>query len=128
MPISARFHDLRDVVLASVDSKFAEPVRLAFMKNGVTDPARVGVVIEAVLRVGEGKTTGSINAGRGESWRSRIEADKAELHIDPVRFPGLVIRKGDKVQALSRMGEPVFEVAAIDDRSHTRMVLQLGEV
>jgi hypothetical protein len=126
MPIAARFHELRNAILASVDLKFAEPIRFLFLKAGVPDATRVSVVADAVLRVGEGKTT-SVAAGRGEGWRSRIMADKAELHIDPAAYAGPVIKVGDKIKALSRAGEPLFEVAGIDDRSHTRLVLQLTE-
>ncbi len=126
MPVSARFHELRDNVLAAVDQKFAEPVRLSFFKNGVLDPSRPAVEIEAVLRVGEGKNT-SVSGGVSGGWRSRIVADKAQLHIDRTTYTGPQPKQGDKVKALSRWGEPWFEVADVDDRSHTRLVLNLNE-
>lgn len=126
MPIAARFHDLRDKVLAGVDHVFAEPVRLSFFKSGVLDPSRPAIEIEAVLRVGEGKTT-SVDGGRAQSWRSRIVADKAQLHIDRAAYNGPQPKTGDKVRALSRHGQPWFEVADVDDRSHTRLVLNLNE-
>ncbi|TFE99592.1 hypothetical protein B5M44_04145 [Shinella sumterensis] len=126
MPVSARFHELRDKVLAAVDDKFAEPVRLSFLKSGVVDPTRPAVEIEAVLRVGEGKTT-SVAGSRDSGWRSRIVADKAQLHIDRTTYTGPQPKQGDKVKALSRWGEPWFEVADVDDRSHTRLVLNLNE-
>ncbi|WP_312411914.1 hypothetical protein [Shinella sp.] len=128
MPVSARFHELRDKVLAAVDFKFAEPVRLSFLTKvgGTVDPARPAVEIEAVLRVGEGKNT-SVSGGNSMSWRSRIVADKAQLHIDRTTYTGPQPKQGDKVKALSRWGEPWFEVADVDDRSHTRLVLNLNE-
>lgn len=126
MPVSARFHELRDKVLAAVDQKFAEPVRLSFFKSGVLDPSRPAVEIEAVLRVGEGKNT-SVSGGSSGGWRSRIVADKAQLHIDRTTYTGPQPKTGDKVKALSRWGEPWFEVADVDDRSHTRLVLNLNE-
>lgn len=126
MPVSARFHELRDKVLATVDFKFAEPVRLSFFKSGVLDPSRPAVEIEAVLRVGEGKNT-SVSGGNSMSWRTRIVADKAQLHIDRAAYTGPQPKTGDKVKALSRWGEPWFEVADVDDRSHTRLVLNLNE-
>lgn len=126
MPVAARFHDLRDKVLVGVDHVFAEPVRLSFFKSGALDPSRPAIEIEAVLRVGEGKTT-SVDGGRAQSWRSRIVADKAQLHIDRKKYPDLVVRTGDKVKALSRPGEFWFEVSDVDDRSHTRLVLNLNE-
>jgi hypothetical protein len=126
MPVSARFHNLRDKVLASVDSKFAEPVRLFFQKNGVADPSRTNVDIEAVLRVGEGKSS-SVAGGNSAGWRSRIVADKAQLHINRATYVGPQPKSGDKVKAISRHGEPFFEVVDVDDRSHTRLVLNLNE-
>lgn len=131
MPVSARFHDLRDKVLAAVDDKFAEPVRLAFYKNGVLDALRPAIEIEAVLRVGEGKNT-SIATNGGGAWRSRIVADKAQLHIDKTKYPTLFVpnttSEKTRVRAISRPGEFWFEVADVDDRSHTRLVLNLNEV
>lgn len=124
--LPARFHSLRDRVLATVDSVFAEPVRLKFNRGGVVDPSRTAVDIEAVLRVGGGKETNA-TGGYAQSWRARINAQRGELHIDRARYPGIVARVGDEVKALSRPGEPWFEVLAVDDRGETRLVLQLGE-
>lgn len=124
--LSARYHRLRDRTISAVDRSFAEPVRLSFLKNGVPDPARTNVEIEAVLRVGGGKTT-SVAGAASSSWRTRISAQKAELHIDRTKYPNLVVRPQDKVRALARQGQPWFEVSAIDDRGSSRLVLQLGE-
>lgn len=128
MPVAARFHDLRDKVLAGVDHVFAEPVRLTFHTKvgGPYDPDRPAVEIEAVLRVGEGKMT-SVAGSRDAGWRSRIVADKAQLHIDRATYTGPQPKTGDRVRALSRHGQPQFEVADVDDRSHTRLVLNLNE-
>lgn len=125
--LTARYHALRDRVLACVDHIHAEPVKLTFMKGGAVDPARPAVEIEAVLRVGGGRETSVSGRGADTAWRSRIQAQRAELHIDRVAWPQIVARKGDRVKALSRPGAPWFEVLAIDDRSMTRLVLQLGE-
>ena len=126
MPVAARFHELRDKVLAGVDHVFAEPVRLSFFKSGALDPSRPAIEVEAVLRVGEGKNT-SVSGGNAASWRTRIVADKAQLHIDRATYSGPQPKTGDKVRALSRPGEFWFEVADVDDRSHTRLVLNLNE-
>lgn len=124
--LSARYHRLRDRTISAVDRSFAEPVRLSFLKNGVPDPARTNVEIEAVLRVGGGKTT-SVAGAASSSWRTRIHAQKAELHIDRTKYPDLVVRPLDRVRALARLGQPWFEVSGIDDRGSSRLVLQLGE-
>jgi hypothetical protein len=127
MALSARFLDLRNKVLAEVDKAFAEPVRISPMgASGAADPARPVVVIEAPLRTGGGKNT-NLAGGYAQSWRTRIVAQKAELHIDRAKYPDLVIRGKDRVRALARPGQPLFEVLHVDDRNHTRLVLELGE-
>jgi hypothetical protein len=124
---SARYHPARDEVFAAVDEEMAEPVRLAFMKSGVIDPDRPTVEIEAMFRVGGGKET-SVAGSAVQSWRGRITAQRGELSINRAKYPALVLRRGDKVKALSRLGEPWFEVLTVDDRGAWRLVVQLGEV
>lgn len=126
MVLSARFHDLRNKVLAEVDEAFAEPVRHSPIDKGVADPTRPVVVIEGPLRTGGGQNT-NLAGGQAQSWRTRIVAQKAELHIDRTKYPDLVIRGKDRVRALSRPGQPLFEVLYVDDRNHTRLVVELGE-
>lgn len=125
MPVAARFHTLRDRVVAAVDKTFAEPVKLSFLKKEEVDPARPSVEIEAVLRVGGGEETG-MNGGYGATWRTRLAAEKAELHIDRASYRGPLPERGDRVQALSRHGKPWFEVLRVDDRGEARLVLELG--
>lgn len=122
----ARYHALRNRVLAQVDHTFAEPVRLSFMKEGVVDPDRAMIDIDAILRVDGGKET-SPAGSMVQSWESRISAQRGELLIDRAAHPGLVFRKGDKVRALARPGQPWFEVLTTDDRGATRLVVALGE-
>jgi hypothetical protein len=124
--LPARFHALRDRTLAAVDQVLAEPVRLSFLKDGVVDADRPIIEIEAVLRAGGGKET-MVSGNRDKDWRSKIEAQRAELHIDRTKYSSIVVRSGDKVKALSRPGEPWFEVLATEDRGMGRLVLQLGE-
>lgn len=126
--LPARYHALRDRVLAAVDRVHAEPVLFVARqgKGGAKDMDRFSGEIEAILRVGEGKET-AVAGGRDRSWRTRITAQRGELHIDRVVHPNIAARPGDEVRSLSRIGEPWFEVLAVDDRSMTRLVLQLGE-
>ena len=49
------------------------------------------------------------------------------LRIDREVNPDLVIRKGDKVTALERAGKPVFEIKFVNDRSHLRLICDLGD-
>ena len=124
--LAARFHALRDRTLAQVDRVFAEPVRFSPMAAGKAAPERSKIVIEAVLRVYRGGAA-SVSGGRDRAWLSEINGQKAELHVDRARYPGLVSRPGDKIRALSRPGEPLFSVIAVDDRGASRLVLVLGE-
>lgn len=125
--LPARYHALRDRTFAQVDNIFAEPVRLSFMKDGVVDPDRPMVEIEAPLRVGPGKQT-SPAGSMVQSWQSSVAAQGGELRIDRVKYPALVLRAGDRVKALARPGEPWFEVLTAEDRGGGRLVIQLGEV
>ena len=126
MPAAARFHELRDRIVDTVDLKFAEPVRLSFMKNGGSDPERPQITVEAILRTGGGKNS-NIDGGAGKTWRARVAAGKAELHINRAIYDGPMPAKGDSVRATSRIGEPAFEVLSVDERNHTRLILELGE-
>lgn len=125
--IPARFHALRNRVLAVTDHVFAEPVRLHPMKKGVVDPDRPVVEIEAILRVGGGKETLVSGLRTDKAWRSKIQAQRAELHIDRAKYPDLICRREDKVRGLAREGQPWFEILGVDDRGETRLILQLGE-
>lgn len=121
------YTELRDQAMAAVDAVFAETVRLSFFgSNGSLDPTRPAREIQAVLRVGEGKTI-NLGAGAGQNWSTRLYSGKAELHIDPVAWPDLVIRAKDKVRALARPGQPLFEVAAVHGRGESRIILQLNQ-
>lgn len=122
----ARFHALRDRTVVTVDRTFAEPVKLFFLKNGVADPGRAAIQIEAPLRTGPRKGTDP-SGGIVREWRSRIAAGRGEMRVDRAKYPSLVLRSGDKVQAISRPGEPLFEVLIVDDRDHSRLIVQLGE-
>lgn len=124
--LPARYHSLRDRVMAQVDRVFAEPVTISFMKNGTVDADRPAVHIEAVFRAGGGKETTAAGAW-DKTWRGRIASQRSELHIDRSKYPDVVLRKGDAVRADARPGQPWFEVLFVDDRGETRLIGQLGE-
>jgi hypothetical protein len=119
------FHEYRDRTVAAVDRVMAEDIALYFMRNGVTDPERANITIHAVLRVGTG---GNAVDTRSRNWAQRIAAGKAQMHVDRVAHPDLIVRKGDRIRATERPGRPFFEVLRPDDRAHGRLVLELGEI
>jgi hypothetical protein len=126
--LPSRFQQIRDRSIAAVDAVFAEPVKLSFLgEDGEADPGRPSVQIDAVLRVGGGKES-SMAPGTSRAWRSKLAAGKAELHIDRSRYDGPPLVSGDRARALSRHGQPWFEVLRVDDRGDTRLVLELGEI
>ncbi|MGV2078317.1 MULTISPECIES: hypothetical protein [unclassified Rhizobium] len=114
-------------MVEAVDWKFAEPVKLIFMKDGSVDPERPTIdEFDAILRVGGGKES-SLSPGASRAWRSKLAAGKAELHIDPARYDGPAFATGDRIRAIARKGQPRFEVLRVDDRGESRLILELGE-
>lgn len=102
---------------------FGENVRLSFMDKALVDPTRPAVEIRAVLHV-DGDDAKPI--GPGGEWRSRVATGPAELLIDRSTYTGPAPRKGDKVRALDRTGQPLFEVATVSDRDSNLLRLTLG--
>lgn len=102
-----------------------ESVRLSFLKGGVVDPDRQAIDIVAVLAAG-GDDSKPI--GAGDHFRSRLSLGQAELFIDSSGYAGPRPRKGDKVRANDRSGQPWFEVADVSDRYSNLIVLSLGEI
>lgn len=127
MPVAARFHEIRDRVLAGVDRRFAEPVYVSFLDRGKVDPDRPALTVEGILRVGGGKQSRASNSS-GESWRTQIAAGRAELHLDRAAYAGPGFQPGDRLRAISRASQPWFEVLGVEDRGESRLVLELGEV
>lgn len=125
MTIPARYHKHRDRVVSGVDKLLAEKVFIAYLKDGAKDPDRANVEIEAILRVGTNETK-NLEGDSGDSWYTRISANKAELHIAANKFPENEILVGDKVRAITREGQPWFEVLAPATRGHSRFIYKLG--
>lgn len=110
-----------------VGKTFGESVYLAFLTKGTADPTRPAATISGhVLHVGT-EEANSAEPGRAEKFRSRITAGEAELFIDRARYTGPLPRKGDKVRALSRRGQPWFEVALVNDRDTSLAVVTLNQ-
>ncbi len=124
--LPSRLQQIRERSVAAVDVVFAEPVMLIFMSDGAKDPDRVSIQIDAVLRVGGGKDT-TIAPGSSRTGRMKLSAGKAELHINSARYDGPSLKLGDRIRALSRRGQPRFEILRVDDRGDSRLVLELGE-
>lgn len=124
MPVGATFHNVRDTVVAAVDQRFAETVRLSPMSGGKSDQQRPQREIVAVLRTGAEKSN-SVDPANPAAWQSKIAAGKAMIYIDRARYPDIIVRKQDAVRAMDRPGQPAFEVSLVDDRNHTRLTIEL---
>jgi len=117
---------LRAELRAEVDDVWAETLRHLPLIDGQQDAGRVALDFIAPLRTGD-RETERVSFGRGNTARAGIRAGGGILRIDRAAYPDLVLRKGDKIVALDRDGQPVFEVQAIDDRSHLRLICELGD-
>lgn len=118
---------LRDELTEAVDDTLSEVVRLLPLAAGVTDPDRDKVEFIAVLRTGDRRAERS-TFGRGNDARVGVLAGGGTLRIDRTVNATLQVRKGDKIVAIERAGPPVFEVRSVDDRSHVRLICELGDV
>jgi hypothetical protein len=117
--------ELQEDLLAEVDDVWSEEIRLLPMAGQSADPDRPRDVLFAVLRTGE-RETSAMRAGRG--GRSSLASGGGHLRIDRTAHPELVVRKHDRIVALDRIGEPVFEVLSVDDRTHLRLICELGDL
>ena len=122
----ANFHKYRDLAVRAVDGLMGETLRLVPLESGRTDPARPPRDVISPLRVGVEENDGV--SGKSKSWGSRIASGKAQAHISRAEYPDLVLRQGDRLRAVERAGQPWFEVDAVNDRDHARMIVELVEV
>ena len=126
MPVAGSFSTARDAVVAAVDAKFSEEVRLSPLKNKQADASRAQITINAVLRTGD-QEAGPLDGVGARTFQSRIAANKAVLYIDRTMHPDIKLVKGDAVRAMERPGKPAFEVATVDDRNHARLIIGLNQ-
>lgn len=117
---------LRAELMEEVDDVWSETVRHLPLDSGQQDQTREKVEFTAVIRTGDRDAEG-MKFSRGNNVRSGIMASGGYLRIDRAVHPEIEVRKGDKFVALERDGEPAFEVLSVDDRSHLRLICELGD-
>lgn len=127
MPVARNIAELRDVLSEGVDARWAERVRISFLKDGAPDPERPVVEIDAVLRVRKAESE-DVSGGRTSAWLTTVAGSVGVLSIAWGAYGGPDIRKGDRVKAASRPGAPWFEVLFVDDRNGSRLLAHLGMV
>lgn len=118
------WRNLERAVDKTMRRTFGETVRLSFMKNGATDPARPQWVGRAILHTGGDD---SIPAALGNTFRTRLAAGEAELFLTRDEYDGPIPEKGDKVRALERDGQPLWIVGNASDRYSNLLVLSLKQ-
>lgn len=117
---------LREDLMEAVDDVWGEVVRHLPLVSGQEDLMREKVEFIAVVRTGD-REPENMNFGRGNMARSGVAATGGYLRIDRAIYPDVEVRKGDKFVALERASQPAFEVLTVDDRSHLRLICELGD-
>lgn len=118
--------DYKEELRAEVDDVWAELIRHLPQNGGQPDADREKAEFSAPMRTGE-RGVERVNFGRGNNSRAGVAAAGGQLRVDRSAYPELILRKGDKVVALDRVGRPIFEVQHVDDRSHLRLICDLGD-
>jgi hypothetical protein len=120
MPV---FDNLRNQLHAAVDGMFAETVQLVSFENGrqVGD----GISIKGLLKDNDRQDT-PISGYRSENFQTEARFGGATLCIDRFKYPEIKLKKGDRVRAIEREGEPGFSVVSVDDRQKGRLIVNLG--
>ena len=118
--------DLRAELKGEVDDVWAERVRHLPMSGADADPDRPRLEFSAPLRT-EGRDAHRLDERTSRGSRASVMAGAGVLRIDREAHPDVFPRQGDKVVALDRPGEPIFEILSVDDRSHLRLICELGE-
>lgn len=109
------------------DALFGEEVKLVFLDRGAVDKTRPQRIIIAVLTLAEDIIKTANGSTSSEPWHVPIAVNPGRLSIDRKKYPGLVIRQGDKVRAISRQGQPWFKVSSVDERARQRLYINLGQ-
>jgi hypothetical protein len=118
--------NFKNELMEAVDDVWAETLRHLPLSFGAQDLTREKVEFVAVVRTGE-RDAAKLSFGRGNTARSGIAAAGGQLRLDRSAYPDVELKKGDKIVALERTGEPAFEVLLVDDRSHLRLICELGD-
>lgn len=122
----ANLKTIRKTTTSTNDRYFAEPLLLSFITNGLADKEQHKRVIYGILTVNDESIKKS-DGSTINNWKVNIAGSSAILTIDRSKYPDIVIRRDDKIQAYSREGQPWFKVAAVNSRSLGRLYVNLVE-
>lgn len=108
----------------TIGATFGEEVRLHPMNKGVADTSRPIQLMNGVLHTPSPE--GTINLGN--NMVVTMTAAESALVIERAKYPGIVIRKGDRIKAMDLEGQPLWEVKNVNDRYSSILILALNQV
>jgi hypothetical protein len=112
---------LETAVDRKINGAFGETVRLSFMKDGKHDPARSQTTVRCHGLSTDDDVTRPAGSGLGGNPRVGFAGAAAVLFLDRGSYEGPALQPGDRVRAMDRHGEPVWQVEFISDR-HSNLI------
>lgn len=112
---------LERAVDRKINGAFGETVRLSFMKDGKADPSRPQLSTRCHALHTDDDMTRPAGNTLGGNPHVRFAGAAAVLFLDRGSYSGPELRPGDRVRAVDRDGEPVWQVDYISDR-HSNLI------
>lgn len=119
---------LERAVDRTINGAFGETVRLSFMKDGKADPARAQMTVRCHALHTDDDTLRPAGNTLGGNPHVRLGGAPAVLFLDRGSYTGPALRPGDRVRAMDRAGEPVWQVDTISDRHSNLIAVALIEL
>ena len=111
---------------ALVERVHGDLLRISFMANGKLDPDRSQIEVRAIVSVSEPELM-QFRGGGKNAMRGEVGACHAVLYLDHATYTGPALRVGDKIRALEKPGQPVWQIAQVADRDQGLMKFPLTE-
>lgn len=96
------------------------------MNGGKSDGERPQVSVRAIIST-EDVSAVSFKGRGGDDMRSEFAGADAMLYLDRATYTGPAPRKGDRVRAIERAGEPIWEFSHVNDRDDAFIIVKLTE-
>lgn len=108
----------------AVNRLFREPVCLSFFKQGLVDPARPKITINAQLHLPEA-ADGKLPRSASQ-FHIEVMSGVGLLIINKADFIGQKLLTGDQVRGLDREGQPWFEILSVDANGADQIVAKIS--
>lgn len=109
------FERLARAARSTVERVHGEAIRISFMLDGRADPDRPRVTVRAILSTAD-PDLAQFRTALNSDRRNEFSSCAAVLVLERVTYTGPDLAKGDRVRALDRPGEPVWEVSGAPAR------------